>query len=103
MEKDMNFQRDLALLLITGETIRKHYKGESWESLQRNVQDRCLPSLDLSSTLYSLCELLLITVYPPLSHSSLASNFDAQQVKALSAKPDNLNSTPRTHMVEVEN
>lgn len=103
MEKDMNFQRDLSLLLITGETIRKYYKRESWESLQRNIQDRCLPSLDLSSTLCSLGKPLLITGCPPISHSSLASNFDAQQIKALSAKPDNLNSTPRTHMVEVEN
>lgn len=58
---------------------------------------------ELSSTLGSLCEPLRITEYPPISHSSLASNFDAQQVKAISAKPDNLNLTPRTHMVEVEN
>lgn len=58
---------------------------------------------ELSSTLRSLCRPLHITGYPPISHSSLASNFDAQQVKAISAKPDNLNLTPRTHMVEVEN
>ena len=27
----------------------------------------------------------------------------AQQVKALAAKPDNLSSIPKTHMVEAEN